>query len=43
MFGINERLDNILTGLSSIKKKKKLEGEFLNLQVKLKWVNFLNV
>ena len=31
MFGINERLDNILTGLSSIKKKKKLEGEFFKL------------
>ena len=31
MFGINERLDNILTGLSSIKIKKKLEGEFFKL------------
>ena len=31
MFGINERLDSILKGLSSNKIKKKLEGEFFKL------------
>ena len=31
MFGINERLDNMLQGLSSNKIKKKLEGDFFKL------------